>query len=503
MDCKEAKERLAKYFKKIIGEIDVEKYRVEIWDWEYAIREYITIEPLIEKSEEYFVPISKIQEYLSEVNKEEGENKDKYIDIYGTWPSMQFIFPANEEDRTFKSDGNFEIHYFKNNILRIFADKYVFLEMRANEGNISRPSRYSSYASLVFYDAGCTIQCNKQKRPYWFSEEIYWDKEDNFINWVFSAIHNFLVNEVGSKLFLDYVRDYQLLKEKHPDYDFFTANVGWTDCIQYPNKQIWAESKIAKKYKGKVHCNWNKRSFPFIYAYLQMLPKLEPGDYNALAQIPAKDEYMFCGVDSTCNLSHFTCSLNSMLPEIVCAKYQTYIRYKRTDYKYRDKYTPEEQREMQLIAFDLANMKRRRREKLFLHKMSRKNIQKEHDRIIDEQFLASIELKMPKNTQFDKLYQNCPVEWEFVKDKERLIREGREMHNCVSTYASYINKDECCILSAILNNHRYTIEIRNHGTKKDPEYFIQQIQLPYNQGYNQEDREIVEKWLDTMAGKTK
>ena len=122
----------------------------------------------------------------------------------------------------------------------------------------------------------------------------------------------------------------------------------------------------------------------------------------------------------------------------------------------------------------------------------------EHRRITEyvrmERFKKSTnEVNVPKDSIFTKLRTLLPEEFEWIKDKDRLIAEGTIMHHCVCSYANKISSDACAIYSCFYKpeEKRYTIEFR----RTRDVYWINQIQSKYDRGCSKEFREYVEQLL--------
>ncbi len=82
-------------------------------------------------------------------------------------------------------------------------------------------------------------------------------------------------------------------------------------------------------------------------------------------------------------------------------------------------------------------------------------------------------IKIPKKSIFNLLEKSLPSEYERIKTKRRICKEGAYMHNCVASYAKYINKDKCAIFHLKYDGVEYTVEfthLKKHG------YTVKQIQ---------------------------
>lgn len=68
-------------------------------------------------------------------------------------------------------------------------------------------------------------------------------------------------------------------------------------------------------------------------------------------------------------------------------------------------------------------------------------------------------LSMP-DVKVHKAYYQLSIEWlELIDTKKRLLEEGLEQRNCVTSYIHRINNGECAIFSTMYEEKRYTIEI--------------------------------------------
>ena len=90
---------------------------------------------------------------------------------------------------------------------------------------------------------------------------------------------------------------------------------------------------------------------------------------------------------------------------------------------------------------------------------------------------------IPKDSKFTALQKILPAEFEWIKDRKRLILETELQHHCVWSYAGKISKDECAIYSYVDakaeygdNPKRYTIEFGWNGER----YYVVQVQGRYD-----------------------
>lgn len=108
------------------------------------------------------------------------------------------------------------------------------------------------------------------------------------------------------------------------------------------------------------------------------------------------------------------------------------------------------------------------------------------------------EVKVPKDSRFNHLREILPPEFEWIKDRKRLILETELQHHCVWSYTEYISRDISAIYSFVDSNaehcpdgipKRYTVEFRLRGNR----YYVEQVQGKYDrvnanrmQGYIQQ-----------------
>lgn len=111
------------------------------------------------------------------------------------------------------------------------------------------------------------------------------------------------------------------------------------------------------------------------------------------------------------------------------------------------------------IIYDYIDMSEMLHRKISIMFTSEKKVNDAHDDLAKELTAKNTpNVKVPKNSKFNRLAKLLPDDMEWIKSKRRLVREGSEMHNCVAEYANKINKDSCAIYSFVYNNKRYTVE---------------------------------------------
>ena len=76
------------------------------------------------------------------------------------------------------------------------------------------------------------------------------------------------------------------------------------------------------------------------------------------------------------------------------------------------------------------------------------------------------QIRIPKKSKFHALRQILPDDFEWIQTKQRIIRESVTMHNCVSSYAYYINEDTCAIYHLSYRDKDYTLEFKRNDKDK-------------------------------------
>lgn len=126
------------------------------------------------------------------------------------------------------------------------------------------------------------------------------------------------------------------------------------------------------------------------------------------------------------------------------------------------------------IVYDYLRMCKLLKKKINLCFLSGKKIKEEHDRLSAEYtYKHTPTIKIPRDTKFKDLDKCLPDSFEKITTKRRIVQEGTQMHHCVASYASLINKDGCAIYSFLYEGKRYTVEFRKAANAK--RYYIRQL----------------------------
>lgn len=137
-----------------------------------------------------------------------------------------------------------------------------------------------------------------------------------------------------------------------------------------------------------------------------------------------------------------------------------------------------------LTIHDYVNTCKIRKRKIRLNIYSIKNLLKLHDLVTTQGVNYRRDTKpvnVPKDSKFNRLRELLPAEFEWIRDRKRLILETELQHHCVWSYADYITDDKAAIYSFTDSNaehcldgvpKRYTVEFRLKGNR----YYVEQVQ---------------------------
>ena len=137
------------------------------------------------------------------------------------------------------------------------------------------------------------------------------------------------------------------------------------------------------------------------------------------------------------------------------------------------------------------------KQKIPLNKLkTNSSVRKYHDKLTQDFIMKKMKsrkytLKIKKDSKFNDLRKILPPEFEWIKNKKRLIQETVIQHHCVATYNKLINKDICTIYSTIYKGKRYTMEFR----KEKKKFYLHQVQGKYNAEITDEIASYVEEIL--------
>lgn len=288
-----------------------------------------------------------------------------------------------------------------------------------------------------------------------FMKNIY---EQNFMEFMIPWLEAQIKD---SKVYLDILR---LIKNQ----DFVpTKIIPPVPLFVFNGKQTLQEVMEAH-YKKASSINWNKAGLQLGYAYYKLREDVDEKSQGILWQGLQK-HYEYWDGDNNHHVLH------------------TILMDRLTNYSKNE--------ENYFIVLDYFNMCKQVHRKAKLTFRSMKKVEEAHNEVaIIQRNKYTPKITIPKDTKFKDLQKLLPKdEFEWIKNRRRIVQEGVEMHHCVASYAGSVNKDYCAIYSFVRkdNGHRYTIEFRKYRNQ----YYIEQMQARCNRGYIKEDYDYVEEFL--------
>lgn len=334
---------------------------------------------------------------------------------------------------------------------------------------------FKSGKKVPFSTAFASVLCSENNTPIgWFVREFY----------------KYLSTISELYLFKDFQREADFLND-FSVYESKAINLSLEDIFRYRTKDDWFHAHLAKKYQNRFNRNMNKYSLEICSILLKGQSYFNDKE---IVQILDKFQDLNC-LDLRITESGY---INKELAgKMILSSYYKYKLFGDTFdnnevyLKEHDNYT---------IIEDYIDMTfDSHEENHHLNIKSMNRLIREHDELVQkferEVYEEDIKnVKVKKNSVFNHLATMLPEDqFEWIRDGERLFREGHEQHNCVVTYASCITDDDSAIYSAVINGHRYTIEFVYHERFKT--YEIAQMFLACNKEAFQEDVEYLNELL--------
>lgn len=262
------------------------------------------------------------------------------------------------------------------------------------------------------------------------------------------------------------------------------------------------------KYKAAkdIHIKYNKQNLNLSYLIIKAVPYVD-GEKNRNILLQQKEIRL---LTKDIAQSHRNEKIYRFLINIIQEDIQTRIRSKNK--KLRGEYTAEleknvltellpDEKEQFLVEKaledegiswedicgtirDYVNVCEIRKKKVRLDIYSVKNLLKLHDLAATQHVnyrRATKAVSVPKDSKFNRLRELLPAEFEWIRDRKRLILETELQHHCVWSYADYITNDKAAIYSFTDSNaehcldgipKRYTVEFRLKGNR----YYVEQVQ---------------------------
>lgn len=376
--------------------------------------------------------------------------------------------------------------------LQITKDDYKFYSTSKNGYVLEFYPSYKKKCDGNDYTGGVNIEFKSGKKvPFSTAFASVLCFESNApIGWFVREFYKYLSTIPELYLFKDFQRETDFLND-FSVYESKAINLSLEDIFRYRTKDDWFHAHLAKKYQNRFNRNMNKYSLEICSILLKGQSYFNDKE---IVQILDKFQNLNC-LDLRITESGY---INKELARtIILSSYYKYKLFGDTFdnnevylKKYNDYTIIEDYVDMAISLHE---------ENHHLNIKSMNRLIQEHDglaqRIEREVYEEDIKnVKVKKNSVFNHLATMLPEnQFEWIRDGERLFREGHEQHNCVVTYASCITDDDSAIYSAVINDHRYTIEFVYHERFKT--YEIAQMFLACNKEAFQEDVEYLNELL--------
>lgn len=335
--------------------------------------------------------------------------------------------------------------------------------------------QFKSGKKVPFSTAFASVLCSENNAPIgWFVREFY----------------KYLSTIPELYLFKDFQREADFLND-FSVYESKAINLSLEDIFRYRTKDDWFHAHLAKKYQSRFNRNMNKYSLEICSTLLKGQSYFSDKE---IVQILDKFQDLNC-LDLRITESGY---INKELARtIILSSYYKYKLFGDT-FDNNEVYLKEYNNYTIIedyidMIFDLHE------ENHHLNIKSMNRLIREHDELVQkierEVYEEDIKnVKVKKNSVFNHLVTMLPEDqFEWIRDGERLFREGHEQHNCVVTYASCITDDDSAIYSAVINGHRYTIEFVYD--EKFKTYKVAQMFLACNKEAYSEDVEYLNELL--------
>lgn len=225
-------------------------------------------------------------------------------------------------------------------------------------------------------------------------------------------------------------------------------------------------------YKKSDIINWNKKDLYIGYLTMKAISRVRESDRNILTDYVNKN-------DLSLPQNHIDINVNKLLSQVILSRLKSYNKNF-------------DENEAICVINDYLSMSKDLNRKISLSFHSPNSLQEAHDEVmIIHRDKHTEKVKIPVKTKFAQLRKLLPDEFEWIKTRRRLIKEGVDMHHCVTSYANKINQDRCAIYSIVYENKRYTIEFSCNKNV----FYIAQIRGKYNSGCPEAVRQYVKSFL--------
>lgn len=403
--------------------------------------------------------------------------------------------------------------YFRNSV-KIVPDKGVFVKcMKYKKTYHAAHEKTVGYSELSNYS---TVSL-------WFTldnhvlMDMYAKKKNcSSSHFVPAAINNIYKKQSDNEFLMDMLHDFaadlnfKFLKDVLSDFDSTKhklATITFNDAVSYHNRREFVHDKYANV--SVLQTDFNKVNLNLAYALYKTIRYVDESQYGYLSQIRNLD---------------FIPDSERITSKTVAAVFlkNYYLRYKdylnkitkkdiiwdddEDDYIYNSEYDEKLKPWQNVFATcvrDYMSAVVSLGYKVMLNHSIRRIIE-DHDELVDNMNLKDYlkrmrgkKLKVPKNSQFNKLRKVLPDDFEWIKTKTRLASESAMQHHCVWQYSDYISSDDSAIYSYVDSDcefgprpFRYTIEFK---VSRDG-YYVAQMQRFRNRGGSAE----LKKYLNEL-----
>lgn len=391
-----------------------------------------------------------------------------------------------------KSSKELNITYHNVDRLKITKDNYYAIYSTDKACMLEFYSSYKKKYDENDYTGGVNIHFKSGKKvPFSTAFASILCSENNTpIGWFVREFYKYLSTIPELYLFKDFQREIDFLND-FSVYESKAINLSLEDIFRYRTKDDWFHAHLAKKYQSRFNRNMNKYSLEICSILLKGQSCFNDKE---IAQILDKFQGLNC-LDLRITASKY---INKECAGIIILS--SYYKYKLFGDTFDNNEVYLKQHDNYTIIEDYIDMMfDSHEENHHLNIKSMNRLIREHDEFVQrierklyEEDIKNVKVK--KNSVFNHLATMLPEDqFEWIRDGERLFKEGHEQHNCVVTYASCITDDDSAIYSAVINGHRYTIEFVYD--KRFKTYKIAQMFLACNKEAFPEDVEYLNELL--------
>ena len=291
-----------------------------------------------------------------------------------------------------------------------------------------------------------------------------------------------------SDFFVPYCKRVALENQAMKDIEAFYTNSAYNGAVPPLIINDFTESRsynnyFRTKYKKGYLFNWNKHPIDLCYITMKCLDRIEKKYWNQFI------EYMFDNKEKYDVKDVVVKNIvDDILEYVIFERIDKSTYYRNADNKIISDY------EFRVIVKDYVKICRMAGKKVNFRFNSARKLKEAHDDVTIFYMNKSVpEIKIPQNSVFNQLRKQLPDDFEWIKNRKRIIKEGTDMHHCVASYAEKINKDKCAIYSFVYKDKkRYTIEFIY---TKNNRYSIRQIQGMCDRGRPEEVSEYVNSFI--------